>query len=445
MEAKHSPAAFAKGPGHGLTRAAAVGAVIAWAAFALSLAACLDPRGDAFGMGTNPILKYLPTMLMALSILFLARGRAIRPGLLTRPLVAALLLFVLEAGGSIYWIVVEHGDLNSSYLGRALNLLAVFPGAIIGFHPVLRNWMARHLVLVSAIAGAIGFGIVTLHSVHLVLNQWAQVLHVESVILIAGLAYFARRTSSHVLTAGMVLLCIFNGYLAGKSTFYLLAIVFLAIGLGPELVHFFRRVTGRETARQRTAMLTLLAPIAMSVLALAAVVVFLIIDERSQRYTYDPRRVVYEFRWHQFLDSPIYGRFFATSANAADVMKFGVNVPSHNDILDALAASGVIGTMLILIVMVPAVINRAAFRSFALRGKQFTPVHYFWCVLPFYAVAASGNPFFVEPNLIVPVWFSVGVMLSYSAGQARAAAASPKVQRRLKRREWRLSQLSRRT
>ena len=396
-------------------------------------------------MGSNPVLKYLPTMLMVLSIPFLVRGQAIRSGLFTRPLVAALLLFALEAGGSIYWIVVEHGDLNSSYLGRSLNLLAVFPGAIIGFHPVLRNWMARHLVLVSAIAGAVGFAILTLHSLHLVLNQWAQILHVEVVILIAGLAYFARRTSSHALTAGMTILCIFNGYIAGKSTFYLLAVVFLAIGFGPELVHFLKRVTRRETAKQRTAMLALLTPIALSILVVVAVVVYLIVSERSQRYTYDPRRVVYEFRWHQFLESPIYGRFFATSANAADVMNFGVNVPSHNDILDALAASGLIGTLLILIVMVPAVINRAAFRSFALRGKQFRPVYYFWCVLPFYAVAASGNPFFVEPNLIVPVWFSVGVMLSFSASEARARAPSRKIQRRLKRREWRPSQVSRRT
>src|SRR3546814_2043291 len=89
MKATHSPAAFAKGSGHGLTRTAAVGTVIAWAAFALSLVLCLDPRGDAFGMGSNPVLKYLPTMLMAASIPFLARGRAIRPGLLTRPLIAA--------------------------------------------------------------------------------------------------------------------------------------------------------------------------------------------------------------------------------------------------------------------------------------------------------------------------------------------------------------------
>src|SRR3546814_976570 len=50
------------------------------------------------------------------------------------------------------------------YLGRSLNVLAVFPGAIIGFHPVLRNWMARNLVLVSAITGAIAFAILTLHS-----------------------------------------------------------------------------------------------------------------------------------------------------------------------------------------------------------------------------------------------------------------------------------------
>lgn len=444
MKATHSPAAFAKGSGHGLTRTAAVGTVIAWAAFALSLVLCLDPRGDAFGMGSNPVLKYLPTMLMAASIPFLARGRAIRPGLLTRPLIAALLLFALEAGGSIYWIVVEHGELNSSYLGRSLNVLAVFPGAIIGFHPVLRNWMARNLVLVSAITGAIAFAILTLHSMHLVLNQLTQVLHVEIVILIAGLAYFARRASSHALTAGTVVLCIFNGYLAGKSTFYLLAVVFLAIAFGPELIHFLTRVTRRETSKQRTAMLALLTPIALSILVVVAVAVYLIISERSQRYTYDPRRVVYEFRWHQFLESPIYGRFFATSANAADVMNFGVNVPSHNDILDALAASGIVGTLLILIVMVPAVINKAAFRSFALRGKQFRPVYYFWCLLPFYAVAASGNPFFVEPNLIVPVWFSVGVMLSFSAREARVTAAPGKIQRRLKRREWRPSQLSRR-
>lgn len=445
MEATHSPAAFAKGSGHRLARTAAVGTVIAWAAFALSLVLCLDPRGDAFGMGSNPILKYVPTMLMVLSLPFLASGRAIHSGLLIRPILAAMLLFIVEAGGSVYWIVVEHGDLNSSYLGRALNLLAVFPGAIIGLHPVLRNWAARHLVLVSAAVGAIGFAILTLHSLHLILNDRAQVLHVESVILIAGLAYLARRTSSHALTAGVTLLCILNGYLAGKSTFYLLAIVFLAIGFGPEIVHFFKRVTGWETARQRTAMLAILAPIAVSVFVVVAVVVYLIINERSHRYTYDPRRVVYEFRWHQFIESPIYGRFFATSANAADVMNFGVNVPSHNDILDAMAASGVIGTLLILIVMIPAVINRAALRSFTLRGKQFRPIYYFWCVLPFYAVAASGNPFFAEPNLIVPVWFSVGVMLSFSAGEARAATPSGTNQRRLKRREWRPSQLSRRT
>lgn len=142
-------------------------------------------------------------------------------------------------------------------------------------------------------------------------------------------------------------------------------------------------------------------------------VLYEIVSERANRYEYDVRRVGFELRWKEFLESPIFGSGFASSSNVADIFGFGSNVPSHNDIMDILAASGVIGIVTFVAIVGTALINRAMRETFLGLSRDLLPIHYFWMVVVFYVGGATGNPFFSEPYMAVPIWFSIGMMLGY--------------------------------
>jgi len=371
----------------------------------------LDPHSNSFGLGG---VRHVITLLMVLAaalVVFQGGGRRI----FSVPLInLLLLLMVLQIGGSILWLLPGGRDPSYSFLGRGLNILSVLGGAAIALEPRCLAWVSRRYLMIFVPVSVIIVLLLTAHSFHLFMGGQRQVYHVEFVYAVSVLTYFATRSSSHMLKFGIAFLCILNGVLAGKSTFYLLAMLSLGCTYGLALLPRLQAMTRRLTRRARQAMLVLLTPGALGVALIALGLVAVIVIQRSTKYEYDPRRVAYALRWEQFTSSPLYGKLFVDTTDiGAYVHLFGV--PSHNDLLDLMAEGGILGLLLFLIPVGSAILGSTARQIMTTSGPQLRFANYLWFFLIFYSVAAMGNPFLADPVLAAPIWFAVGALLMQNA------------------------------
>lgn len=91
--------------------------------------------------------------------------------------------------------------------------------------------------------------------------------------------------------------------------------------------------------------------IVMGLFTLGCVVAFLVInrDQYLPVKTVNFRLLVYGQAWERFLDSPLWGTFFSGTSSRAPGMATNLarlELPTHSDILDLLAAGGILATML---------------------------------------------------------------------------------------------------
>lgn len=398
-----------------VTQAMAFAALISVCAYLLAVFGSLDHPWNWFGLRQGSLTRYLPSAAMVASLVLLVPNG---PGLqifTNRFILCAAAFLGVEMIGSVVYILHLHGSLSESYFGRSLSGLALLNGAAIAMNPRLRNWVSRRILAGAIVLGIGAFALLTLHSLGLVLGQYSQIVRVQIVILMAGIVWICIRYPSVLVRVAVTLLMFLNGYLSGKSTNYLMGLMFAALSFGNEIVVFMRSLFGRATRKARFGIILLAMPV---VIAFAGAVLFLlyaIVSERATRYEFDVRRVGIELRWKEFLESPIYGTGFASSSNVSGVFGFGDNVPSHNDIMDILAAGGVIGIAVFVATVGAAALGRGMREAMTAKKAGIAPIHYFWFVVVFYILGASGNPFFSEPYMAVPVWFSIGMMLGYGA------------------------------
>jgi hypothetical protein len=322
----------------------------------------------------------------------------------------------MEGSGAAYYIFAMGASVDQSYLGRALNGTSMLTGAAIASDARLREWVSERIVVVAILLGIASFALLTLHSLNLVLTEFNQILRIQTSYLMAGLAWFLIRRPSVPMSAFVVLLMALNGVMSGKSTHLIIGLIFGLVTIGRPVISRLFAFAARSTDRGRQ-FIYFCASLLIGLFLFLSVNIFAqIVSERANRNEYDVRKIGFEYRWEQFQQSPIYGKLFIDTPNVANVFSFGDNVPSHNDIMDILAAGGLIALTLFAIIIFKSVLGRGFVEVLTFRPRQIKPVHYFWLVTIFYAVAATGNPFFSEPYMAVPVWFSIGMMLGYRKG-----------------------------
>ncbi len=404
-------------------------ALLAVTAFVLALFGSVDHPWNWFGLRTGSLTRYLPSALMVLSFLLLVLdGVALK--VFRSPIILAALAFTLvELIGSVFYIRLG-GQLDQSYLGRGLNSLTLLTGAAVASNPLLRHWVSKNILACAVVIGFGGVLLLTFHSLDLVLTQFDQVVRVQIVYLMAGVTWISIRYPSVIFRLVIIALMFMNGYLSGKSTHYLVGLTFAGLTFGKQIMDRVIPLFRRSSGQAKKVLLVIMAPGILTFAGVTFFVLYQIIVERASRYEYDVRRIGIELRWKEFLESPLFGTGFASSSNVADIFGFGTNVPSHNDIMDILAGGGLVGITTFLAIVGTALFGRAMRETFLGSSRNLLPIHYFWVVIVFYVGGASGNPFFSEPYMAVPIWFSIGMMLGYRQEQTSYIQRSTRLAQR---------------
>lgn len=377
------------------------------AAFCLCGIAYLDPQADSWGLGGT---RFAVTGLLILGgLLLLIEGSGFRT-LANRKIWALLIFFTWEAVGSILWIEAFGGQFGSSYLTRAVNGFAVLAGVTAAGNSKLLSWICRYLVRIWLPIAFLITALLTLHSFGYFLPSQRQVYHVEFVVAVAVMSFFFNSRGWVGARLFLAFICVLNAILAGKSTFYLLAIVVLLMGFGGPVMARLRQFMLRSTTKARVTIGLLVAPLFLTVATIGITVIGWIVAERSTRYEYDPRRISYALRWDQFLEDPFFGKLFIDTTDVGRYIGMK-SVPSHNDLLDILAAGGIVAFLLFLVPVASAIVGKAGQIIASRPANAFRYSDFLWYFLIFYAMSAMGNPFLAEPVFAGPIWFAVGAML----------------------------------
>jgi len=143
----------------------------------------------------------------------------------------------------------------------------------------------------------------------------------------------------------------------------------------------------------------------------------------------------YQAAWDRFLDSPLWGSFFAREATEKfRLYDIGIarNVlPTHSDLLDLLANGGLLGFGLCAlgVLAIAAVAWRRLLRP-ALIGRAEAPYGHALALLSLAAIATSAfNPILLQPPMAALAWGNLGMLLGLSLraeSPLRSSAASPR-------------------
>lgn len=428
---RHMPMSHAVHHGSGMQVAMYLFASLA---VTVSILMTLIPVRQETGITTMIAFRYMPFFLMSLAATTMVLSGSARKSIMTPPVWNGLALMAYILVGSAIFVFIQGNPVNSSFIGKALTMIALPVGAVIGFHPHLRKRFALMAARIAVVVGVIGLVMRYLHTMGVIFVDEVQILHEEFVFLAAGLAFLAIRKRSAILTVILTVLIIMLGFLTGKATTTLMGLMLFSIQFGGGLVRFITGVTQGHSSKKRGNLLALLSPIILLFALAGLFVLGLTIYERMNRHKYDVRSIAYEARWEQFLDNPIFGEFFVMSNNLSDIMGFGITTPSHNDILDILAAGGIVALVMFIACLLPALLNKTSLAMLTDRAGAAAPALYFWLVLVFYALGGTGNPLLVMPSFSTLVWFSAGFVLGHARHSTLAEVAqglSEPVPRRL--------------
>lgn len=403
----------------GIALSAGISIIIA---FAISAIANIDPLGDFWGLGG---LKYsVIAFLLIGGVMLIVDGSGTRY-LSNRAIIFALAFFTWEIIGSIIWIALYDGEINSSYLTRGIIGFSIIAGTTAAANVPLFRWICHNTLRIWLISSIIIATLLTAHTLGIFLPNQRQVYHVEFVFAVATLSFYFNSKNWVGARMVLVLICIYNAFAAGKSTFYLLAIIVLLMGFGAPAVSRLKAYMLRGTAKARITIGLLIAPIILSILTISISIVGLIVSERSSRYENDFRRMSYNLRLDQFWEDPILGKLFIDTTDVGQ--RVGLrNVPSHNDLLDILAAGGLVGLILFLIPMASALLGSAGQKAMSSSAGSLRYSDFLWYLLVFYAISAMGNPFLGVPVFAGPIWFAVGALLVRNHQLSRRIAAPSK-------------------
>lgn len=382
-------------------------------AYLLAIFGSMDHPWEWFGLRSSGFTRYVPTIMMVIClIIYMITGGFLR--LLRNPGAQVAVAFLsFEAAGAIIYAYMTGTPFDETYLGRALNGIAMLTGVIIAEQGTLREWVSRKIVSGAVIFGFVGVVLLTLHSLGIVLQDYNQIIRVQISYLMAGVAWYFIKRPSNIAILLIVIAMTANGYLSGKATHLIIGLIFGFVTVGRPYISRVFRLALHTSGRSRQTIFFFAISLFGGFLALAGSIFASIIRERASRHEYDVRRIGLEYRWEQFKDNPIFGKMFADSPNVSGIFSFGQNVPSHNDIMDILAAGGIVAILMYAFIIFFAIFGRGFLEFLTFRPNEIRPVHYFWLVTVFYLVAATGNPFFSEPYMAVPVWFSIGMMMGY--------------------------------
>ncbi|MBB3229753.1 hypothetical protein [Halomonas stenophila] len=367
------------------------------ASFFLAIIYCLDPTGRGWGTDNIFILKFSPVLFLfvffcanALKNIELQNRKAVKKYQIPYYIITFVMLF-----GSLL-AYFEYGQVSSSFLSRGLLIALV----CVSFFHLPFNQLDD---LVSFL-GRLSFYSLFFISSMVVLSKlnvngfsnFKNIYHEEvSIIFFAGL--FAFLSKSNTIKVLGVLLAIVALGLSGKNTGYLTLMILL--------VYVFLAVL-MYTKKQQKLFVTYIIGALLIFMAGAAFIVVYFYSQYLPSGSPGVRLVTYNERFNQFLSSPFVGEFFTLNMLFELPTKKGsIVVPSHSDLLDIVAAGGIVTiyyfiakpVLLSIWMSIKCVIEKRGDKNILLVSGLFLSSF----------IALSFNPIINQPRLAIFLWFSL--------------------------------------
>jgi hypothetical protein len=394
---------------HSVTGLRAFGCLLVIVAIFICLVLNLDPAADGFGQLRSQPVKYAPSLLMLVAAMaFLIGGT---PIVIHRSPVfwSAIALCGLQIGGAIATLQIQQVESAATFLGRGVAATAIFTGMLCGGDWRLRDAILRPVATIALLTTAGGAVIAVLHGSDLFLTDLVQVLHEEHLYIVAGLMLWVAGRPFPLASWIALALIVYIATASGKATAQLSALIFfMTMFMAPIFISIIDRMRFKRTANPLLVYIMVIAGIAFLLVGLFFVLGLL--EAKNLATPNDLRKLLWGMRWDQFVKSPVIGSLFFGSPVVNIQILPGLQIPTHNDVLDILAFGGFIGLALFLVFPVSIVVSNEFWNTFRPVEKARTHQLYPGFVFIAYLVVATANPVFANPFLSVPVWFAMGVL-----------------------------------
>ena len=375
----------------------------------LALLFVANPTGLALERMT--LTKHIPLLIGIVSLLFAAMTAALDPARKAWPRDAGLARlscpFLLLAGwviiGSLYARVVD--DISDTFLTVGLYMLAV-PGMALYIACSNARWRVISMYMTGlSISAALMLLVMVVE--HVASGGYYHEL--EYLVVPVGV-YYALRPGNKLWHTALAAFYILGGLVFVKFT------GFLAIGVALSylwIVHWRFRYREDEDFR-RVARRCIVVGVLVGVAAVA-----LLLNHRGHvgpDGNLGYRLVTYRTALDHFLESPVYGESFDTSATAR-FMGFQIDVangklPTHSDLLDFAANGGLLALSLLAwgYVRILAYARRTIFARRA-SSDMSAAAHTLACTTLTGIIVYLFNPILLEPDRALLLWSTTGMLL----------------------------------
>lgn len=398
-----------------------------WYLLGVSIAALVVVDPLRWELASHTIAKHFALLVSVPAVVLALLGRAAlppaaRPAAHTRPVAQPLavawplLLFaLLAAGGGVYARFAL--GIASTFLNQGLYVAMLFGAAAMVLQTgaplaLLRGYfailMTAALVMSALLVGYAGEREVYHEQIFLVIPAAA--------LLFAGGAAAPARWAGAAFFVSMAWFSHkYTSYLIGALTVaYLAAFIWLP------------RLTGAGALGRLTAIywgaLALLG-------SLGAAAAYTLRGDSLPSGNVEFRLHTYEAAWQRFLDSPLWGSWFAReAAEKFTLYEIGIarNVlPTHSDLLDLLANGGLLGFGLAAGGVCAILLSawRSLLRPAPIGSRAAAYGHTLVLMSLAAILTCAFNPILLQPSLAALVWTNLGMLLGLSLRAPGRAAA----------------------
>ena len=355
----------------------------------------LDDTAELFVLG-GVVVKSFPLFCVVLSLaifVFTALGRW------SAHFFLLLLFFMLIVCGSAYALLINNVIVEESYISRGMGMIVFFPFFFLAqIKQELRFFCKLFIPFLIAISCVYSI-IIVLYRLGFVYGELTQLYQVQSVFIAMAsviLFEYVRKPWLRTSLLFFYLLCL---VLIVKTT----AILLFTWAFGHiSYAYFlrFRNALGISAAAKK--LLSFAVGVAGVLLILFSF--YFIIQDRMETRGDGTRTETFTHRINEFQDSPLFGSFFTSSP----LVDYGpLHIPSHSDILDILAAGGLLSVILLFIPLADllrkSTLLSVGVQSYSLRKwMAFTIIAHF--------IVMSVNPILFMPYFAFSFWMAIGIL-----------------------------------
>lgn len=379
----------------------------------LMMAWSMDPL--MWGLDNIGGVKRVPTIFLIMNLAFIVVGRA---------------LFFNKRVVQPFWDVVKENRwlvifasvvvLGSGYARFKVGIEETFLtlGLFMFLVPISKWYIINSQApwkLLKAILGIYMFWAFTALIIQFIFFRKFEVFHSrEHMVLpmVAGLLYYSPVLAVRVLG---VLAVVVGAIAVSKITAFIVGIITLTYMFGLSL---YPKIRFQRDALMRTFSVVAFV-MGVSIAVVGAFTAYKLAGDAAPSGNVGFRAHTYAIAFDKFKASPIWGVAFTKQA----VVKFDLftvasetqTLPTHSDLLDILAAGGLLSALLWLGGVVPKIrsaLSDVSFHAHQLEWRELI-VHQCFLILIFTGLVVSAfNPIFNIPNTASVFWLAFGCMLS---------------------------------